>query len=83
MSGLFYGGRRIYGPGGLNSKRALVSATLGGRENMFGIGAIHGELTGPSSAPAIGPFESIGKSSAASLRSGRLVRCTHPSADPP
>ena len=46
MSGVFYGGRRIYGRGGMTKKRALVAATLGGREHMFGQHAIHGELNG-------------------------------------
>lgn len=44
ISGVFYGGRRIYGAGGLAGKRALVAFSLGGREHMFGEGAIHGEL---------------------------------------
>ncbi|MDE3010993.1 MAG: NAD(P)H-dependent oxidoreductase [Pseudomonadota bacterium] len=44
VSGLFYGGRRIYGQGGMRGKRALVCATLGGREHMFGTGALHGDL---------------------------------------
>ncbi|HEX5844214.1 MAG TPA: NAD(P)H-dependent oxidoreductase, partial [Pseudomonas sp.] len=30
--------------GGLAGKKALVSLTLGGREHMFGAGAIHGPL---------------------------------------
>jgi NAD(P)H dehydrogenase (quinone) len=46
LSGPFYGGRRIYGRAGLTAKRALVAATLGGREHMFGSKAIHGELRG-------------------------------------
>lgn len=45
VSGLFYGGRRIYGRGGMRGKRALVCATLGGREHMFGAEALHGDLT--------------------------------------
>ena len=44
ISGLFYGGRRIYDHGGMRGKRALVTVTLGGREHMFGAGSIHGEL---------------------------------------
>ncbi len=44
ISGVFYGGRRIYDRGGMCGKRALVSLTLGGREHMFGPEAIHGEI---------------------------------------
>lgn len=44
VSGLFYGGRRIYSAGGMRGKRAMVTVTLGGREHMFGPKAIHGEL---------------------------------------
>lgn len=44
ISGVFYGGRRIYDRGGMCGKRALVTLTLGGREHMFGAGAIHGEI---------------------------------------
>lgn len=47
VSGRFYGGRRIYGRGGMQGKKALVAATLGGREHMFGEQGIHG------------PFDSI------------------------
>jgi NAD(P)H dehydrogenase (quinone) len=46
VSGVFYGGKRIYDRGGLRGRRALVAASLGGREHMFGAGAIHGELNG-------------------------------------
>ena len=46
LSGLFYGGRRVYGRGGMSGKRALVVASLGAREQMFGRDAIHGELHG-------------------------------------
>lgn len=46
ISGAFYGGRRIYAKGGMVGKRALVVAALGGRNDMFGPGAIHGELNG-------------------------------------
>lgn len=45
LSGAFYGGRRIYGSGGLSGKRAFVAMSLGGRDHMFGRDAIHGELT--------------------------------------
>lgn len=48
VSGIFYGGRRVYDQGGMRGKRALVAATLGGREHMFGPGALHGELHGSS-----------------------------------
>ncbi len=46
VSGIFYGGKRVYGKGGMAGKKALVAATLGGRETMFGPGAFHGPLTG-------------------------------------
>lgn len=45
-SGVFYGGKRVYDRGGMRGRRALVAATLGGREHMFGRGAMHGELNG-------------------------------------
>ena len=45
LSGPFYGGKRIYGQGGLHGKRAFAVTSLGGRDHMFGPGAIHGELT--------------------------------------
>ena len=44
LSGPFYGGRRIYGKGGLAGKRAFAAFSLGGRPGMFGPGSIHGEL---------------------------------------
>ncbi|MBJ6123732.1 NAD(P)H-dependent oxidoreductase [Sphingomonas sp. BT553] len=44
ISGPFYGGRRIYGAGGLAGKRALAAFSLGGRDHMFGPGSIHGDL---------------------------------------
>jgi NAD(P)H dehydrogenase (quinone) len=44
LSGPFYGGRRIYGRGGLAGKRAFAAMSLGGRPHMFGPGAVHGEL---------------------------------------
>jgi len=44
VSGLCYGGRRIYNRGGLAGKRAMLAFSLGGRKHMFGPGAIHGEL---------------------------------------
>jgi NAD(P)H dehydrogenase (quinone) len=44
LSGPFYGGRRIYGKGGLAGKRAFAALSLGGRRHMFGPRAIHGEL---------------------------------------
>lgn len=46
LSGTFFGGRRIYDRAEMTSKKALVTATLGGREHMFGEGAVHGELEG-------------------------------------
>ncbi|MBC9251214.1 NAD(P)H dehydrogenase [Pseudomonas alcaligenes] len=44
VSGICYGGKRFYDQGGLRGKKALLSLTLGGREHMFGEGAIHGPL---------------------------------------
>lgn len=44
VSGICYGGKRFYDQGGLIGKKALVTVTLGGREHMFGEGAIHGPL---------------------------------------
>ncbi|SDI62683.1 NAD(P)H-dependent oxidoreductase [Pseudomonas panipatensis] len=44
VSGICYGGKRFYDQGGLTGKQALLSVTLGGREHMFGEGAIHGPL---------------------------------------
>ncbi|MCW8278519.1 NAD(P)H-dependent oxidoreductase [Pseudomonas sp. PCH199] len=44
VSGICYGGKRFYDQGGLREKKALVTVTLGGREHMFGEGAIHGPL---------------------------------------
>lgn len=44
VSGICYGGKRFYDKGGLSGKKALVTVTLGGREHMFGEGAIHGPL---------------------------------------
>ncbi|CAD6528999.1 NAD(P)H-dependent oxidoreductase [Paraburkholderia sabiae] len=46
LSGALYGGKRIYGRGGMAGKRAVIGVTLGGREHMFGAHAIHGELAG-------------------------------------
>jgi len=44
VSGVCYGGKRFYDQGGLAGKRAMVTVTLGGREHMFGEGAVHGPL---------------------------------------
>lgn len=44
ISGLCYGGKRIYDRGGLNGKSAMLAFSLGGQPHMFGPGAIHGEL---------------------------------------
>lgn len=44
ISGPFYGGRRIYGAGGLAGKRAFAAISFGGRDHMFGPGALHGPL---------------------------------------
>lgn len=44
VSGLCYGGKRIYDQGGLVGKKAFVGLTLGGREHMFGEEGIHGPI---------------------------------------
>lgn len=44
ISGVVYGGKRIYEKAGLTGKRALITCTLGGRQDMFGADAIHGSL---------------------------------------
>lgn len=44
LSGPTYGGRRFYDRGPLKGKRAAVALSLGGREHMFGEGAVHGPL---------------------------------------
>lgn len=44
LSGVFYGGRRIYDKGGMHGKKAFVVTSLGGREHMFGPQSIHGDL---------------------------------------
>jgi NAD(P)H dehydrogenase (quinone) len=44
LSGPFYGGRRIYGRGGLVGRRAFAAFALGGRSHMFGPEGLHGEL---------------------------------------
>lgn len=44
LSGVFYGGRRIYDKGGMRGKQALVVSALGGREHMFGPQSVHGDL---------------------------------------
>lgn len=46
VSGLVYGGKRIYDRGGLTGRRALIGLTLGGQEHMFGPQGIHGPLEG-------------------------------------
>jgi NAD(P)H dehydrogenase (quinone) len=45
ISGIFYGGKRIYAQGGMRGKKALVALTLGGREDMLSEGGVHGELS--------------------------------------
>lgn len=45
LSGVCYGGKRVYERGGLAGKKALVVFGLGGRPHMFGPESIHGELT--------------------------------------
>lgn len=44
LSGPFYTGAAQYGAAGMKGKRALVAASLGGREHMFGPRGLHGEL---------------------------------------
>lgn len=45
ISGTFYGGKRVYGRGGMAGKRAFAAFSLGGREHMFGDdNALHGDL---------------------------------------
>ncbi len=44
VSGIFYGGKRFYNHGGMTGKKAMLSFTLGGRDHMFGEGAIHGSM---------------------------------------
>lgn len=44
LPGPVYSGRRIYDCGGLAGKRALVGCALGGRQHMFGQGAVHGQI---------------------------------------
>ena len=46
LSGAMYGGKRIYGRGGMAGKRAAVGVSLGAREHMFGAQGTHGELAG-------------------------------------
>jgi NAD(P)H dehydrogenase (quinone) len=46
LSGTFFGGKRIYDRAELLGKKALVAATLGGRDHMFGADGVHGELNG-------------------------------------
>ena len=44
ISGVCYGGTRIYDRGGLKGKRAMLATSVGGQTHMFGPGAVHGEL---------------------------------------
>jgi NAD(P)H dehydrogenase (quinone) len=44
LSGIAFGGKRFYDRGGLKGKRALVAATIGSRDYMFGERAIHGQM---------------------------------------
>lgn len=44
LSGEFYGGRTFYDRGLMAGKRAWVTFTLGGRSNMFGEEAVHGDI---------------------------------------
>ena len=44
LSGLTYGGKKIYGSGGLAGKRAFAAFSMGARGDMVGSAGIHGEL---------------------------------------
>lgn len=44
LSGVAYGGKRFYDRGGFRGKRALVAATIGSRDHMFGPDAVHGSF---------------------------------------
>ena len=44
ISGTFYGGKRLYGNGGMAGKKAFAAFSLGGREYMFGEDSLHGPL---------------------------------------
>lgn len=44
LAGPMYSGKHMYAKGGMHGRRALVAASLGGREHMFGASALHGEL---------------------------------------
>lgn len=44
LSGVCFGGREFYDRGRLRGKRALVCATIGGREYMFGPEGVHGPI---------------------------------------
>jgi len=62
LSGVTFGGRRFYDQGGLRGKRALMAATIGGREHMFGEGAIHGPFENLFSPLLRGTFGYVGMS---------------------
>ncbi len=44
IAGTFYGGKRLYGQGGMAGKKAFAAFSLGGREYMFGDDSLHGPL---------------------------------------
>lgn len=44
LSGLMYGGTRIYARAGMTGRRAVIGVSLGARHHMFGATGIHGEL---------------------------------------
>ena len=44
LSGICYGGKWIYGRGGLAGKRSFAAMSLGRREHMLGQAGLHGEL---------------------------------------
>ena len=70
VSGVCYGGKRFYDQGGLAGKKALVSLTLGGRQHMFGEGAVHGPAADPARHPGLCRHAGAG-----ALR--RLARAIH------
>lgn len=44
ICGYVYGGKRFYDQGALRGKKAMLSVTVGSRENMFGPNGIHGDM---------------------------------------
>ena len=44
ISGVTYGGKRLFDHGPLKGKKALLTCTLGGRDDMFDHDGIHGDI---------------------------------------